>query len=147
MTQEAQSAYLGELDVRDLGNYSVRLLEDLTYHRVTGEVITIPRGFVTDYASVPRLLWNIIPPHGPAAKPAVIHDFLYSKQGDIGNGHPVRSRLECDLIFLEVMSLLGFKLWKRRAMYRGVRIGGWYGWRKARLGDTIGSQTSEGKPK
>jgi hypothetical protein len=43
--------------------------------------IIVPRGFVTDLASIPRPLWSWLPPDGPWAKAAVIHDFLYFTQG------------------------------------------------------------------
>jgi len=39
--------------------------------------ITIPKGFVTDYASVPRYLWWLYPPVGGYDDAAVVHDYLY----------------------------------------------------------------------
>lgn len=40
-------------------------------------VITVPKGFLTDLASVPKLFHGIAPPDGPWEAASVIHDFLY----------------------------------------------------------------------
>ena len=40
--------------------------------------ITVPKGFVTDFASVPKGLWSFgLSPHGKFSKAAIIHDYLY----------------------------------------------------------------------
>lgn len=44
------------------------------------EVITVPRGFVTDLASTPRFLWSALPRTGAYMAPAVLHDYLYWDQ-------------------------------------------------------------------
>lgn len=36
------------------------------------ETITVPAGFVTDLASIPRWAWNLLPPDGPWVKGAII---------------------------------------------------------------------------
>ena len=86
-------------------------------------VLTIPAGFVTDLASVSRLLWWVLPPFGRYTRAAVVHDFLYSGQG--------LSRAIADAIFLEAMTDLGVGRWKRWVMYAGVRLGGWQAFKKA----------------
>jgi hypothetical protein len=40
------------------------------------ETITVPKGFITDLASVPRALWAFIAPFD-VARAAIIHDLLY----------------------------------------------------------------------
>lgn len=43
--------------------------------------ITIPKGFVTDLASVPRSLWSFgLAPHDSYMSAAIIHDYLYWDQ-------------------------------------------------------------------
>ena len=39
--------------------------------------IIIPAKFITDFASVPRLLWPLLEPDGPLALGSVFHDFGY----------------------------------------------------------------------
>lgn len=43
-------------------------------------VITVPRGFITDLASIPRALWNLpfTDPNGVSRRPACLHDALYA---------------------------------------------------------------------
>ena len=60
------------------------LQRDLSYTTGdTSDVITVPAGFVTDLASIPRLVWSFYPPDGPWVKAAIIHDFLYDTQGRV----------------------------------------------------------------
>lgn len=86
-----------------------------------GEIV-VPAGFDTDYASIPRIFWNIYPPDGSYTEAAVIHDFLYYEQ-------PF-DRDECDLVFYEAMTALGVPWLRRQIIYRAVRLGGWHAWHK-----------------
>ena len=86
------------------------------------EFVTVPRGFRTDFASVPRLFWIIFPPDGLYTQSAVLHDYLYYKQ--------IYTRKKSDLIFLEGMKVLGVSWWKRKAMYWAVRIASGIPWNK-----------------
>jgi hypothetical protein len=90
--------------------------------------IDIPAGFVTDFASIPRLLWNILPPeyHAVASLP---HDWLYV-QGEV-NGREIE-RAEGDAVFNELLAFDHAGDWDRRALVAGVRLGGWVPWRKYR---------------
>ena len=80
---------------------------------------TIPKGFITDFASTPRIFYPIFPPIGIYNKAAMVHDYLYSKECKINI-----SRLSADLYFLQAMEVLGVKKWKRIAMFIAVRIFG-----------------------
>ena len=46
--------------------------------KVTSDRISVPKGFVTDLASVPRGIWWLIAPWD-IARAAVIHDLLYKR--------------------------------------------------------------------
>lgn len=49
----------------------------LDYRRPNGELITVPAGFRTDLASVPRLFWRLLPRDGHDYRSAaVVHDYL-----------------------------------------------------------------------
>lgn len=91
----------------------------------TGRKIEVPLGFVTDFASIPRLFWDLLPPWGKYGKAAVLHDYLYSTA--------LFTRAHCDRIFLEAMGTLGVRWITRWTMYLGVRIGGWVGWNEHRV--------------
>ena len=84
------------------------------------DLIDVPLGFMTDFASVPRPLWWIFPRWGRYGNAAVIHDYLYWIR--------IRSRKESDNIFLEAMRVLQVGFVTRTLLYLGVRIGGWAAW-------------------
>lgn len=87
-------------------------------------LIVVPAGFITDFASIPRGLWNILPPTGKYGKAAVIHDYLY-RGGMLG----VFNRGQVDSIFKEAMAVLGVGVFKRNVMYAAVRSFGWAAWK------------------
>jgi len=86
----------------------------------SGNSIDVPLKFMTDFASVPRPLWVILPRWGKYGNAAVIHDYCYWEQG--------RSRLESDRIFREAMEVLKVPKWQIRVMYYAVRLGGGLAW-------------------
>ncbi len=54
------------------------LIEDWEYNLPDDEpVIVIPKGFIFDGASIPRLLWGVLSPTGLLLIPGLIHDFAY----------------------------------------------------------------------
>lgn len=81
-----------------------------------GEIVHVPAGFITDFASIPRFLWALLPPTGKYQRAAVIHDYMYRTGA--------RSRVVADAMFLEAMIFLGVPMWKRQLMYRAVRLFG-----------------------
>ena len=112
-----------ELDIRfhEEGNRG-ELLDDFIYlSEVLEDIIVVPKGFETDFASVPRILWNILPPIGKYTKAAVIHDYLYAKGENL-------TRNKADAVFLEAMRDLDVWEVTRFSMWMGVRLGGWVPW-------------------
>ena len=94
-------------------------------------------GFLTDFASVPRLFWRIFPPtgngkgaaYGPAA---VIHDWLY-QMGDLYG--EVIERGWADDVFMDGMRALGVSKARRWPIYLAVRAFGWVVWDRYRRGE------------
>ena len=83
--------------------------------------VTVPAGYLTDGASVPQLLWNLIPPWGSYGQAAVVHDLLCEYLAIVVAGELVTiTRERCDEIFCESMVVLGVPGWKRWAIYQGV---------------------------
>ena len=56
-----------------------RLCADWQFALDDGFPIVIPKGFVTDFASIPRLMWSIpgFSPHGVLLCASIVHDFFY----------------------------------------------------------------------
>lgn len=116
-----------------------KLRSELVYYSALFDVtLAVPGGFVTDLASIPRGFQWLIPVNGRHRAPAVVHDYLYSEQGQVlanpqeTDAHKLRvrnlSRKDCDQIFKEAMKVAGVGWFKRNTMYRAVRIGGWASW-------------------
>lgn len=83
---------------------------------VAERLIRVPVGFVTDFASVPRFFWRVLPPTGQYGKAAVIHDYCYVSA--------IVDKAMADRVFLEAMAVLGVSAWKRRLMYWAVSMFG-----------------------
>ena len=101
-----------------------KLHRSFTYHissKRSKDKITVPSGFITDFASIPWFLWTFLPYWGKYGKAAVIHDRLYQT-------HQFSRRMS-DLIFYEAMLAGGTKKWKARVMYWGVECFGWLAWK------------------
>ena len=110
--------------------------------------IEIEEGFDTDYASVPRGLWNLYPPDGEYSPAAWVHDYLYWYQALRDGGLPVK-REQADLVFLEAMQAIGIGWFTRSVLYRAVRIGGagpWEANRRAREGEAATVTSERPKP-
>jgi hypothetical protein len=70
--------------------------------------VTVPIGFVSDGASVPRLLWFIFPPVGRYFQAAVVHDWL------LANNHPW---MKANKLFLQALKEQGIPWCARYPMY------------------------------
>lgn len=84
------------------------------------DVITIPAGFRTDLASVPRIFWALLPPNGVYENAAVVHD-AYCVRLAAGDS-PISSH-DVDGLFRRVMREAGVGLITRWVMWTGVRWG------------------------
>ena len=113
--------------VEVIGKNLFRLIEPFEYHvgcYPSEEIIRVPNGFVTNFASIPRLIWPIISPIDSHGKAAVLHDWLY----DTGE-YP---RLRCEEIFKEAMEVLNVPEWQIFCIYNSVYLLGWYRWNQLR---------------
>lgn len=112
-----ESKFLTDLETKVLDDDKFELIQPLIYFSERlNRAITVPRGFVTDFASVPRVPVAYLLAGGEADKPAVIHDYLY-------HSHEV-ARAVADDVFLEAMALTGQPWWRRNLMWLGVRLFG-----------------------
>lgn len=113
---EIVGSFKGKYEIRGYTPYTFITLAELSYTTDKGIVHTVPVGFVTDGASIPKAFWSWIgsPFTGLYRKPSLIHDYLYATQ--------TTERIYADRIFLEGMKSEGVSWWKRRVMYSAVRI-------------------------
>ena len=114
------SSFTKPLTVTKMLNGKWEVHQSFTYYvgeEDSKDFAFVPKGFQTDFASIPRVFWSILPPDGRYSQAAVLHDFLYHTK--------TRPRKACDDIFLEAMEVLGVAWWKRKTMHQAVRLFGW----------------------
>jgi len=86
-----------------------------------GDVVVVPMGYVTDFASVPRaplIYWLC---GNTSTEASVIHDFLYDQKKE--------SRATCDAVLREASIVSGVPRWRAWLMWAGVRCFGATHWR------------------
>jgi len=104
---------------------NIVLTEDLHYWCArTQRTYIVPAGFISDCASIPKVLWPIIghPFDARWRKEAVLHDWFYRSTT------PIVNRKTADQIFYDGLRANGLGYMKAQSMYFGVRIGGRTGW-------------------
>ena len=113
--------FLSELVLTPWQGTKWKLVAPLSYIRSEGN-ITVPDGFTTDLASIPRIIRPLIPIHGKHTRGAVLHDYLYEIQKI--NDEWI-TRKQADDIFYDAMLELGVNRFKARIMWSAVRSFGW----------------------
>lgn len=113
-----QPALLTQHAIR--GGRTHYLLERDLVYRVQfdggGLSVVVPKEFVTDKASAPRLLRPWFPPDGLWSDCAILHDYLYSL--------PRCRRFLADALFRHAMAELSVGRVRRYLMYLAVRLFG-----------------------
>lgn len=89
--------------------------------RLHGE---IPRGFVTDGPSIPRVARSIIPKDGRYVQAAIVHDYLYWEQ-------PCSQEV-ADNVMFELMEANEVPWKERNSIYESLRLRGHVAWEKNR---------------
>jgi hypothetical protein len=90
--------------------------------------VDVPRGFLTDGASVPRVFWSILPPWGEYGQAVVLHDYLCEQLGYyvddpiLGRRWKSLSRKEVDETLYEAMNVLKVTQWKQVVIEAGVEV-------------------------
>lgn len=84
--------------------------------------VKVPAGFITDLASIPRALQNVLSVTGKSRRAAVAHDWLYCVQSV--------SRNDADQFLRRALICEGMGSAQARVYWLGVRAGGWLAWNK-----------------
>jgi len=122
---------LPKLEIIDATRKEFRLLDDWQLDH-SGNTIVIPKGFITDLASVPSPFfwwqwgkWNL---------PAIVHDWAYLNhfiliKSELGGNQIMEvTRVEADRLFHQLLENFKVPYLVRKAMYLAVRIGGKKHW-------------------
>lgn len=113
------------------GEFDLRRFRDPTYVLLTPifwkpseplqpDAVHVPRGFVTDFASVPRPFWTLFRPDGDYAFAAVLHDYLYWTQD--------RPRVAADEVFRLAMEDLRISRSQASILFSAVEQFGSASW-------------------
>lgn len=119
------SKFLTTLQVEEVDEFAGtwRLVATLFYKSdLLGRVLTVPAGFVTDFASVPRILGVYDLEGGKCNKAAVVHDWLYSTQGV--------TREQADQVLREAILASGYSAFTGGVFYAAVSAFGASHWTK-----------------
>ena len=120
----AHYGFITELDTRKVkeGNTfkpaTHQLLSDLMFGSKHIGLVVVPAGYITDFASVPRLPFAYMLTGGAAQKSATVHDKLCDDWRKT-KGKAITWALAAK-VFLEAMTHEGVPAWRRHAMYVGV---------------------------
>jgi hypothetical protein len=82
--------------------------------------VSVPVGFVTDLASIPRVFWSLLRPDGEYTFPAIVHDYLYWVQNT--------KRGAADMTLKMGMQDFGIGTSTINTIYEAVRVGGGSSW-------------------
>jgi hypothetical protein len=112
---------------RDVQLYEVT--QDFPYESDKfGRTIVVPAGLVTDFASIPRGVWELLDPEDPIiAWPSVIHDYLYTCHGTLPDG-TTYTREMADAVLREGMEACGASSLMRESVYQAVEDFGGSHW-------------------
>jgi hypothetical protein len=89
----------------------------ITVQLSNGDIITIPEGYITDFASIPQILWFIMPPIGKFNFAVLVHDWLYDTRYK-------NDRKFADLEMKYWMKIASVPRFQRFLMYIAVRAFG-----------------------
>lgn len=95
-----------------------KLCDNMIVH-IDNEYHAVPKGFKTDLASVPRIMWPIFSPTDyDSIAPAVLHDWHYCCSPEV-------SRKKADDSFYYALRAHGMGKTRAFIYYMGVRCVGW----------------------
>ena len=94
----------------------------------SGFPVCIPKGYQTDFLSIPRFLWPILSPTGSGCWGALPHDILYSSEFGFPGQSKADSRAMADRVLFDAATDSGASGFRAGTLYSGVRAGGWKAW-------------------
>ena len=124
----------GQRTDRMLFDNSWELLEDLPVHLSNGDVITIRKGFRTDFSSIPEFLWGVLKPFGDFLLAPIVHDWMYRTDYKSAVLGPYKARLFADKEMLYISKETNKRHWHDKldnhVRYFLVRAFGWINYKK-----------------
>ena len=127
------SKFLTRLVIEQITDKIFELVEPLVYESDLLEcTITVPIGFQSDGASVPRVPIAYMLFGDRAHHESVLHDYLYRR-----DSVPEVAFSTANEVFLEAMKVRGKSWYIRWPMYFGVKFGGFASYHKRKVCDSL----------
>ena len=115
------------------------LVFPMFYKFNNSDYILIPSGLRTDYASIPRPLWVLLPPRGNWSEAAVLHDYMYKFNGKITiytkldnryikKAYYFINKSKCDEIFYNALLQIGVNKTLAKMFFVSVYLFGLKAW-------------------
>ena len=125
--------FLTKLDVEQVedtgeeGRGTWKVLSPLQYQADSGVIYCVPEGFITDFATVPRIpfVFDTLGDRGNLA--ATLHDWLYTP-GPVTKLCPIATRLMADSLLREALVAQGCSKFTALLFFIGVRVSGASHW-------------------
>lgn len=93
-----------------------RITVEVIYVSKAGTRFVVPKGYLTDGASIPPALWFILPPIGEYWRACVLHDYLCN------NYRRLMTRADIDALLYEALDAENVTHWKRTAFQLGTSL-------------------------
>lgn len=124
---DAEGNPVYDKDGKPVWQKEATLMQQWTFE-IRGHWFSIPTGFQTDGASIPRLLWRVCghPLAVPRVYAALMHDWLYRN----GYGCPQDiDRAEADACYRDFLIAIGWGTIKSYTEYYSLRLFGGSNWK------------------
>lgn len=119
------SKFLTTLKTEQIGKWNHTLLGELGCVDDELGQITVPTGFVTDFATISPLhnvflfvLYALVAGYGNYA--GTVHDYVYRKM----DTKHLYTRKQCDALLYRLLRAEGIAKWRAWLFWAGVRLGG-----------------------
>lgn len=123
MTNPLAAYFVSTLWLEDIdGTNSIVAAPLIFFSAELRGIVVVPTGFETNFASIPRALWSLIPKRGKHDWAAVLHDAAYEGQLRTAEGqrmHLIKSL--ADRLFLEALIVRKVGKRTRQLMYDAVK--------------------------
>jgi hypothetical protein len=110
------------------------VVEDF-YYTYKGFELVIPKGFIFDGASIPRIFWTFLHPTGLLLIPSMFHDFAYAHDFLWQRLHGFRIKYKegagkgfWDLLFMHLGQQINGVHFVNLIAWSALTLGGWLAW-------------------
>lgn len=124
LKKEIEKNRLEKPILKPVSDNKFQLVADYSVKLTSGETVLIYKGYQTNGADIPRLLWRLYPPYSPEYMPAVvIHDYLCDLADEKTDKKERKNAfLFADKAFKDILKQLNISKIKISLFYNAVRL-------------------------